>query len=239
MNELQDTPDGAWTSQCRSLNWDGAKAACEGAGGRLCTVAEIKAGCSTNTGCGLNGKNVWTSDTTEVKINFGQPGQSQEGFTQLGVGDGSSGSFSGTFDFEGRTCTIAVGGYSHTRSNYAAVSGGDYTNLSTLLKSSFLCNQRCTISVNIGNLKPSHLYQMTTYHHSTSYPRGGAHFKLKYNGNSESSLQQSANGVAPNPPLIHVEQVTSTDSGEISFTMKNQGSVSGHVDLNALEIKDL
>jgi hypothetical protein len=58
---LQDTPDGAWTSQCRRLNWSGAKAACEEIGGRLCTAAEIKADCTTGTGCGLNNGNVWTS----------------------------------------------------------------------------------------------------------------------------------------------------------------------------------
>jgi len=59
---LQDTP-AAWNSQCRTLNWDGAKAACGGAGGRLCTVAEIEADCTSGTGCGLDKQNVWTSDT--------------------------------------------------------------------------------------------------------------------------------------------------------------------------------
>jgi len=59
---LQDEPDGSWTDQCRSLSWDGAKAACEGIGGRLCTVEEIVADCTSGTGCGLNNEDIWTSN---------------------------------------------------------------------------------------------------------------------------------------------------------------------------------
>jgi len=59
---LQDSPDGSWTDQCRRATWDGAKAACEGIGGRLCTVEEIVADCTSGTGCGLNNEDIWTSN---------------------------------------------------------------------------------------------------------------------------------------------------------------------------------
>jgi len=59
---LQDEPDANYTDQCRTLNWEGARDACAEIGGRLCTVAEIVADCVTNTGCGANAHQVWTSD---------------------------------------------------------------------------------------------------------------------------------------------------------------------------------
>ena len=80
---------------------------------------------------------------------------------------------------------------------------------------------------------------MVTYHHSTSFPRGGRQFKLKYNDNPEETLQQSANGQSPDPPLIHTEEVKSTDDGKISFTMETIGTGSAHMDLNALSIKEV
>ena len=36
-----------------------AEAICDGAGARLCTVAELEAGCAAGTGCGFDADLVW------------------------------------------------------------------------------------------------------------------------------------------------------------------------------------
>ena len=172
--------------------------------------------------------------TTKVaKLDFGQPGvNEQDGFTKLGLADGGSGTYTGTFPCQGKTCTIKVSGYTHTRGKYADVVN-EFAPLSNLLRSSFLRNSRGTITVEISGLKPSTKYEMKTYHHSTK-PRGGiVDFTLQYDGNPINKLKQSAKGNRPNPPLIHKEVVTSNWAGIISFVMKG---VSGgtNMDLNGM-----
>ena len=43
-----------------------ARALCAGAGARLCTRAELEANEAAGTGCGLDGKRVWSSTACEV-----------------------------------------------------------------------------------------------------------------------------------------------------------------------------
>ena len=179
-----------------------------------------------------------SEDTTKVaKLDFGQPGvNEQDGFTKLGLPDGGSGTYTGTFPCQGKTCTIKVSGYTHTRGNYAAVVN-KFAPLSNLLRSSFLRNSLGTITVEISGLKPSTTYEMKTYHHSTSYPRGGVDFTLQYDGNPINKLKQSANGNNPSPPLIHTEVVRSDSEGKISFVMKGVSGGGAHMDLNGMELR--
>ena len=160
----------------------------------------------------------------------------QPGYTKLGLKDGGSGRYQGTFPCFGKVCKIDISGYSHTRGRYAAVvKGGAYSKMSNLLRSSFLRNSPGVIHVVISGLQPTTVYKMVTYHHSTSYARRGAEFTLKYSGNPLHKLKESANGNNPNPPLIHKETVKSDAGGKIVFDMKKLSGTS-HMDLNGLHI---
>ena len=94
------------------------------------------------------------------------------------------------------------------------------------------------MTAEINGLKPSTKYEIETYHHSTSYARGGVDFTLQYDGNPINNLKQSGDGVNPNPPLTHTEVVTSNGDGKISFVMEGVCCGSAHMDLNGLELRD-
>ena len=171
-----------------------------------------------------------------AKLDFGQPGVNvQDGFYKMGLPDGGSGTYTGTFPCQGNTCRIKVSGYTHTRGNYAAVVN-NVASLSNLLRSSFLRNSYGAITVEINGLKPSTAYEMKTYHHSSSHPGGGSGFTLQYDGNRINNLKQHANGNSPNPPLTHTEVVTSNGAGKVSFVMKRVSGGGAHMDLNGLEL---
>ena len=50
-----------------------AKAICDDAGGRLCTVAELEDGCTLGTGCGHNRNLIWAALPT-APVMCGSPG---------------------------------------------------------------------------------------------------------------------------------------------------------------------
>ena len=178
-----------------------------------------------------------------ARLDFGQPGVNvQPGFYKLGLPDGGSGTYTGTFPIKGKNCTITVAGYQQTRGNFNAVFG-NFSYLSNLLRSSFLRGSHGSMTVGISGLASLEIYEIKTYHHSTNYPRGGVVFTLKYVGNPLNTLKQSDNGINPNPPLIHTEYVTANYDGEISLVMEgvatNGVSGNAHMDLNGMEIRKI
>jgi len=50
-------------NQCAVTNWRTAYELCDSAGGRLCSREELEWNCAKNTGCLMNTKMVWSSDT--------------------------------------------------------------------------------------------------------------------------------------------------------------------------------
>jgi hypothetical protein len=48
---------------CARTNWKTANALCNSAGGRLCSKKELESNCAAGTGCRMNNKMVWSSDT--------------------------------------------------------------------------------------------------------------------------------------------------------------------------------
>ena len=163
----------------------------------------------------------------------------QEGYYKLGLPDGDSGTFTAKFTWSSQTSTIKISGYTHTRGNYDTVVNS-YANMSNLLCSSFLRNAPGTMKVELTDLKPSTWYEIKTFHHSTSFARGGIEFKLHYEGNQERTLKQCAHGRNPDPPLEHTEVVLSSVSGRISLSMEKGSSTSNaHMDLNGMEIQCL
>jgi hypothetical protein len=105
--------------------------------------------------------------TSSVKLDFGQPGiYVQEGFIKLGMPDGgnyNNGKYSSTFEYAGRTVTIKIRGFTHTRGRGLEVVNS-YARLSNLLRSSFLVYRR-TMNVEINGLVKSAMYRIKTYHH--------------------------------------------------------------------------
>jgi len=190
----------------------------------------------------LNGMEIKYLGPCTIKLDFGNPGVNvQEGFLKLGVADGGSGLYSSAFQYADRTTTIKITGYTHTRGNYIEVVNS-YAKFSNLLRSSFLRNLPGIMKVEISGLKPSTRYEIKTYHHSTSYPRGGISFYLKYDGNVWIKLKQSANGQNPDPPLMHSEIVLSSTDGIVRLVMNSEKGTGGiqinaHMDLNGMEIK--
>jgi len=182
------------------------------------------------------------SGPSTVKLDFGEPGVNvQNGFLKLGVPDGDDGTYSSTFEYMGQTSRINITGYTHTRGNYEEVVNS-YAGLSNLLRSSFLRNWRGVMNVEVSGLEPSTMYVITTYHHSTSFPRGGVSFSLQYNGNSKNMLKQSPSGTNPNPALVHYEIVQSSTDGSIHLVMNSEEGFGGvswsaHMDLNGMEIR--
>ena len=51
---------GSWKCS-RDKTFAEAEAICQAAGARLCTVAELKDGCTVGTGCGYDQELVWAS----------------------------------------------------------------------------------------------------------------------------------------------------------------------------------
>ena len=47
----------------RKQNFAQAEAICNGAGARLCTVAELEGGCAAGTGCGFDSELIWAVPT--------------------------------------------------------------------------------------------------------------------------------------------------------------------------------
>jgi len=177
-----------------------------------------------------------------VKLDFGQPGVNvQDGFLKLGLPDGGCGTYYASFPFFGQTSKIKITGYTKTRGNYKKVVNC-YAALSNLLRSSFLRDFPGVMYVEISELTPSTMYEIKTYHHSTSYPRGGVSFSLQYEGNDKNLLKQSGYGQNPDPPLIHSEFVQSSTDGIVRLVMNSVEGVGGvnihaHLDLNGMEIK--
>jgi len=181
------------------------------------------------------------TSTEIVKLDFGEPGVNvQEGFLKLGLPDGGTGTFSSSFEYSGQELTIRITGFTHTRGNYKAVMNF-YAGLSNLLRSSFLRNSRGVINVEIFGLIPLSVYSIKTYHHSTSYARGGVSFSLQYEGNLKIKLKQSGYGKNPDPPLTHTEMVQSSRDGVVRLVMESENVIGGvqnaHMDLNGMEIK--
>jgi len=48
---------------CAVTNWESANHLCDSAGGRLCTKQELESNCAKGTGCSMNSKMVWSSDS--------------------------------------------------------------------------------------------------------------------------------------------------------------------------------
>jgi len=181
------------------------------------------------------------TSTEIVKLDFGEPGVNvQEGFLKLGLPDGGNGTFYTAFENSGRELAIRITGYTHTRGNYKPLTNF-YAGLSNLLRSSFLRNSPGVINVEISGLLPLSVYSIKTYHHSTSYARGGVSFYLQYEGNQKIKLKQSGNGKNPDPPLMHTEMVQSSGDGVVRLVMESEDGIGGvqnaHMDLNGMEIK--
>jgi len=181
------------------------------------------------------------TNTDIVKLDFGEPGVNvQEGFLKLGLPDGSAGEFSTAFKYPGGELEIGVKGFTHSRGNSKPVTNF-YSGLSNLLRSSFLRNSPGVINVRIAGLRPLSVYSIKTYHHSTSYARGGVSFSLQYEGNPKIALKQSGNGKNPDPPLTHTERVDSGMKGVVRLVMESEDGTGGvqnaHMDINAMEIK--
>ena len=160
----------------------------------------------------------------------------------MGLDDKTGGSFSGQFQLGGRTCKISVTGFQYVRNNYKAVSrSSKYSDISEVLRSSFLCNKACDMRAVIGGLKPSTSYRIKTTHHSTAYD--GGRLSLEYQGLESIApvtLQESKNGEKPNPPLTHEQILKSGKDGLITLQFKNLGSsATNHANLNALEIEEI
>jgi len=179
--------------------------------------------------------------TDIVKLDFGQPGKNeQKGFLKLGLPDGGSGTFSKAFISSERYLKIEIKGYTNTRGNYKRVTNY-YSELSNLLRSSFHRNRPGVMNVTITGLKPFSVYSIKTYHHSTSYARGGVSFLLQWEGNPKIELKQSGYGGSPDPPLMHTEMVKSKREGVVRLVMKSVvrpgGNKNAHMDINGMEIK--
>jgi len=206
--------------------------------------AEGIGGITINAHMDLNGMEINHIGPSTVKLDFGEPGLNvQDGFLKLGLPDGYDGTYSSTFDYIGQTATLRITGFTLTRGNYGEVLNS-YAGLSNLLRSSFLRNFPGAINVEISGLKPSAIYQFKTYHHSTSFPRGGASFSLQYEGNRKNLLKQSAHGQNPHPPLMHTEIVQSSTAGIVRLEMNSKEGIGGvannaHMDLNGMEINFL
>jgi len=180
------------------------------------------------------------TSTEIVKLDFGEPGVNvQEGFLKLGLPDGGTDTFYSAFENSGLELAIRITGFTHTRGNDKPVTNF-YSGLSNLLRSSFLRNSRGVINVEISGLKPLSVYSIKTYHHSTSYARGGVSFSLQYEGNQKIKLKQSGNGKNPDPPLTHTEMVQSSRDGVVRLAMEKEDGIGGvqdaHMDLNGMEI---
>jgi len=181
------------------------------------------------------------TSTEIVKLDFGEPGVNvQDGFHKLGLPDGSTGTFSTTFKYSGGELEIGVNGFTHSKGNYKPVTNF-YSGLSNLLRSSFLRNSPGVMNVRIAGLSPFSVYSIKTYHHSTSYARGGVSFSLQYEGNPKIALKQSGNGKNPDPPLTHTERVESSKDGVVRLEMESEDGIGGvqnaHMDINGMEIK--
>jgi len=181
------------------------------------------------------------TNTDIVKLDFGEPGVNvQEGFLKLGQPDGSTGTFSAAFNYSGVELEIGVQGFTHSRGNYKPVTNF-YSGLSNMLRSSFLRNSPGVINVRIAGLRPFSVYSIKTYHHSTSYARGGVRFSLQYEGNPKIALKQSGNGKNPDPPVSHTERVESNMEGVVRLVMESEDGIGGvqnaHMDINGMEIK--
>jgi len=48
---------------CAVTNWESANHLCDSAGGRLCTKQELESNCAKGSGCSMNSKMVWSSDS--------------------------------------------------------------------------------------------------------------------------------------------------------------------------------
>ena len=55
-----------------------AEAICDGAGARLCTVAELEGGCAADTGCSFNDELVWAVPSPPHPVVCGRPGLCSE-----------------------------------------------------------------------------------------------------------------------------------------------------------------
>eukprot|EP00747_Dinoflagellata_sp_TGD_P031070 gnl/TRDRNA2_/TRDRNA2_135053_c0_seq1.p1 gnl/TRDRNA2_/TRDRNA2_135053_c0~~gnl/TRDRNA2_/TRDRNA2_135053_c0_seq1.p1 ORF type:complete len:723 (+),score=125.29 gnl/TRDRNA2_/TRDRNA2_135053_c0_seq1:138-2171(+) len=185
------------------------------------------------------------SATVDVqKLNFGQPGiHDLKGWVSLGPSDGGAGSFKSKFALGKSSITVEVSGYTHARSNYKPITAGPSKSLSDMLRGSFLCNKdQCVISMSLSGLEPGAKYVLKTWHHSTSFPRGGAPFTLQYHGQElgpSTKLKQSPNGQNPQPALSHEETVTANGDGMIDMKMTRlqEGAHNAHIDLNGLIIR--
>merc|ERR1719447_1076834 len=98
------------------------------------------------------------------------------------------------------------------RTNYHAVRNS-WSGLSNLLRSGFVRNVVGPMWAVISGLKPSRMYLLKTYHHSSSHPDGGTKFLLEFNQDGAKKMQQSNNGQNPNPPLIVPQTVFSGEDG--------------------------
>jgi len=181
------------------------------------------------------------TSTEIVKLDFGEPGVNvQDGFHKLGLPDGSTGTFSTTFKYSGGELEIGVNGFTHSKGNYKPVTNF-YSGLSNLLRSSFLRNSPGVINVRIAGLRPFSVYSIKTYHHSTTFARGGVSFSLQWEGNPKIALKQSGNGKNPDPPLSHTERVESSVEGVVRLVMESEDGIGGdqsaHMDINGMEIK--
>eukprot|EP00495_Collosphaeridae_sp_1-RS-2012_P001238 TRINITY_DN1288_c0_g1_i2.p1 TRINITY_DN1288_c0_g1~~TRINITY_DN1288_c0_g1_i2.p1 ORF type:complete len:230 (+),score=17.01 TRINITY_DN1288_c0_g1_i2:137-826(+) len=191
----------------------------------------------------LNGMEIKLIGSTDnLKLDFGEPGVNvQEGFLKLGRPDGPGGvKYYSQFDWSGQTIGITITGYTYIRGNYNPVTNA-YARLSNLLRSSFLRSSPGEMHVKISGLKRLCMYLIKTYHHSTSYPRGGRSFSLQYDGKDKILLKQSGNGQSPDPPLIHSEVVQSSGDGIVRLVMNSDHGGGGkqqttaHMDLNGME----
>jgi len=213
---------------------------------RLVMESEDSIGSVPNAHMDLNGMEIKPIGrvTDYLKLDFGEPGvNEQEGFLKIGRPDGPGGvTHYSQFDWSGRTVAIRITGWTYIRGNLKPVTNA-YAGLSNLLRSSFLRSSPGEMFVKISGLKRVAMYLIKTYHHSTTYPRGGRSFSLQYEGNDKILLKQSGNGQSPDPPLVHSEVVQSSGEGIVRLVMNSDDGGGGkqqsdaHMDLNGMAIK--